>query len=84
MRVEHESMRVDENWRSNESKSCDSHPLSSSFDQALTFLANAFREKGLRRKRPFAQNVGPQSPYIGNTPTFYISDGLIYSYKKSG
>ena len=29
-------MRVDESWRSNESESCDSHPLSSSFDQALT------------------------------------------------
>ena len=28
-------MRVDESWRSNESESCDSHPLSSSFDQAL-------------------------------------------------
>ena len=31
-----ECMRVDESWRSNESESCDSHPLSSSFDQALT------------------------------------------------
>ena len=30
-----ECMRVDESWRSNESESCDSHPLSSSFDQAL-------------------------------------------------
>ena len=30
-----ELMRVDESWRSNESENCDSHPLSSSFDQAL-------------------------------------------------
>ena len=30
-----ECMRVDESWRSNESESCDSHSLSSSFDQAL-------------------------------------------------
>ena len=28
-------MRVDESWRSNESESCDSHPLSSSFDQVF-------------------------------------------------
>ena len=28
-------MRVHESWWSNESESCDSHPLSSSFDQAL-------------------------------------------------
>ena len=34
-----EGMRVDESWRTNESESCDSHPLSSSFDQALTFRA---------------------------------------------
>ena len=31
-----ECMRVDESWWWNESESCDSHPLSSSFDQALT------------------------------------------------
>ena len=29
-------MIVDESWRSNESESCDSHPLSSSFDQAFS------------------------------------------------
>ena len=28
-------MRVGESWRSNESESCNSHPLSSSFDQAF-------------------------------------------------
>ena len=33
-----ECMRVDESWRSNESESCDSHPLSSSFDQAFRQL----------------------------------------------
>ena len=31
-------MRVDESWRSNESESCDSHPLSSSFNQDLTVI----------------------------------------------
>ena len=30
-----ECMKVDESWWSNESESCDSHPLSFSFDQAL-------------------------------------------------
>ena len=35
-----ECMRVDESWWSNESESCDSYPLSSSFDQALSDLPN--------------------------------------------
>ena len=34
-------MRVDESWRSNESESCDSHPLSSSFDQAFILIKEA-------------------------------------------
>ena len=52
LRVDKSALRVDESWRSNESESCNSHPLSSSFDQALKtgFLNHLNKFKELQRK----------------------------------
>ena len=41
-------MRVDESWRSNASKSCNSHQLSSSFDRALSRYSLGCTKKVLR------------------------------------
>ena len=40
-------MRVDESWRSNASESCNSHQLSSSFDQA--FITMHARDEKLKK-----------------------------------